>query len=376
MTRTRSRWWRPRSLQARFALWISLATGLSLAVFAVVAFLVAVAEEREEVASGAVEETDADIRNEILTAMAFAAPVGLLLATGGALWLARRALAPVDRVIRTASEITAERLDRRIEVPEREDELRELAMALNALLARLERGYQGLSLFAADVSHELRTPLAVIGNELEVALRRPRTAGEWEAAARSSLDELRRLGRLVAALLDLTRGDATAPSRSERLELAALVDEALAGQGAAAGRAEVALVNLAGRTRAEVDGIPAALASAVSNLVANAIRYSPPGGRVAVSVDDGSGGSCVALHIDDSGPGLDPGEVERIFAPFARGTQGRAADLRDGGAGLGLGLAIARRIVERHGGRLVASNRPAGGARFTIELPGASESPR
>src|SRR6185295_18417716 len=105
------------------------------------------------------------------------------LSTAGALWLSRRALAPVDRVIAAAREITVENLDRRIDVPARDDELRTLVLTLNDLLDRIERGHRALAMFAADASHELRTPIAAICSELEVALRRPRSADDWAQSA-------------------------------------------------------------------------------------------------------------------------------------------------------------------------------------------------
>jgi two-component system sensor histidine kinase BaeS len=105
------------------------------------------------------------------------------------------------------------------------------------------------------------------------------------------------------------------------------------------------------------------LSTAISNLVANAIRYTPRGGSITATVEAGDGAAHV--HVDDTGRGLTPGDLEAIFTPFARGAQAKTADA----AGLGLGLPIARRIAERHGGAIAASNRPTGGARFSLRLP-------
>src|SRR5262249_37338218 len=109
---------------------------------------------------------------------------------------------------------------------------------------------------------------------------------------------------------------------------------------------------------------------AVSNLFSNALRYTPPGGRVGAVVEVREPAR-VAIHVDDSGPGVDPGEIEAIFTPFARGARGRAADAgaADGPRGLGLGLSIAKRIAERHGGTIAVARSDMGGARFTVELP-------
>lgn len=351
---------RPRSLRARVALWMVIATSLSLAIFAVAAYIVVWVEE-------SIEHRDPEIaseatRRQVLTPLAIAAPIGLALSTVGALWLSRRALAPVDRTIAAAREITVEKLDRRIEVPERDDELRRLVLALNELLDRVELGHRALAMFAADASHELRTPIAAICSELEVALRRPRSPDEWAGSASTVLGELRRLARVVDSLLRFARADTAAGESNAEVELAALVDEVAAMHAAAARDAGVALV-----TRCETDvhiaGDADMLGTAISNLVANAIRYTPRGGAITASIELADGAAHV--HIDDTGRGLSPEDLDAIFTPFARGTQGKSADA----AGLGLGLPIARKIAERHGGAIAARNRPDGGARFSIRLP-------
>jgi two-component system OmpR family sensor kinase len=351
---------RLRSLRARVALWMFAATLLSLAIFAIAAYLVVRVEE-------STERADPDVaiaasRRQVLTPLAIAAPIGLALSTLGALWLSRRALAPVDRAISAAREITVENLDRRIEVPERDDELRTLVTALNDLLDRLERGHRALAMFAADASHELRTPIAAITSELEVALRRPRSPDEWAQSARTALGELRRLARVVDSLLRFARADAPGTANPQQVELAGLVDDVTAMHASAAREAGVELVALCD-TDVHIHGDADMLSTAISNLVANAIRYTPRGGAITASIELADGAAHV--HVDDTGRGLAPEELDAIFRPFARGTQGRSADA----AGLGLGLPIARKIAERHGGAIAARNRPSGGARFSIRLP-------
>src|SRR5213078_4002770 len=161
------------ALRGRVALWMVAAVSLSLALFTAAAYVVVRIEENVERGDAAV--ADAETRRQVFTALALAAPIGLALSIAGALWLSRRALAPVDRMIAAARNLTIQSLDRRIDVPERNDELHALAVALNDALDRLERGHRALAMFAADASHELRTPLAAICSELEVALRRPRS---------------------------------------------------------------------------------------------------------------------------------------------------------------------------------------------------------
>jgi len=356
-----------RSLRGRVALWMFAATALSLAIFAVAAYVVVRIEEN-------VERSDPDVavaeaRRQVLTPLAIAAPIALALSTAGALWLSRRALAPVDRVIAAAREITVENLDRRIDLPARDDELRALVLALNELLDRVERGHGALAMFAADASHELRTPIAAICSELEIALRRPRTPEEWSRSAQTSLDELRRLARVMDSLLRFAQADAARTAITDDVELAELVDDVTAMHASAA---RAAGVELAARyaTDVHVQCDADMLSTAISNLVANAIRYTPRGGTITALVE--RDGDAAIVHVDDTGRGLAPGELDAIFAPFARGSQSKAAD----SAGLGLGLPIARRIAERHGGTIAACNRPSGGARFSIRLPAQASSGR
>jgi signal transduction histidine kinase len=350
---------RLRSLRSRVALWMFVATSLSLTLFAIATYIVVRIEE-------SMERDDPQLaieasRRQVLTPLAITAPIGLALSTIGALWLSRRALAPVERVIAAARVITVASLDRRIDIPAREDELRTLVVAFNELLHRIERGHRALAMFAADASHELRTPIAAICTELEVALRRPRSTDEWVESARTALDELRRLARVVDSLLRFARADAPGPI-PEDIDLAGLVDDVTAMHASAARDAGVELVARCD-TNVHIAGDADMLSTAISNLIANAIRYTPRGGAITASVELAD--SAAHVHVDDTGRGLAPEELDDIFTPFARGMQGKSHH----GAGVGLGLPIARKIAERHGGALAARNRETGGARFSIRLP-------
>jgi two-component system OmpR family sensor kinase len=349
-----------RSLRGRVALWMFAASSMSLVIFAIAAYIVVRIAESVERADPDVAVAEA--RLQILIPLAIAAPIGLALSTAGAMWLSRRALAPVDRVIAAAREITVDNLDRRIDVPTRDDELRTLVVALNELLDRVERGHGALAMFAADASHELRSPIAAVCSELEIALRRPRTPEEWSRSAQTSLDELRRLARVTDSLLRFAQADAAHWQDRDDVELAGLVDDVTEMHAAAARAAGVAL---SARCTGDVHvrGDADMLSTAISNLVANAIRYTPRGGTITATVELGD--EAAHVHVDDTGRGLDPGDLDALFTPFARGVQARTADT----AGLGLGLPIARRIAERHGGAIAATNRPTGGARFSLRLP-------
>ncbi len=340
--------------------WVGASTAVALAVFAISAFFAVLYMESDEPSESPAEEaaeTTGDVLKEVLLAMAVAAPVGLGLAVGGAVWISRRALKPVDDVIAAARGMTVAHLDRRLPAPPGDDELARLVLTLNQLFERLERGQADLARFADDASHELRTPLSVVASELEIALRRPRTVAEWEATARTSLDEVQRLGRLVAAMLRLARADASSLSL-ERLDVTALIEAASEREG------DAVVVTRVGAEPVWIDGDGEALSVALSNLLDNAVRYAPPGGRVTIGVERRAGE--VLIHVDDTGPGVPPSARDAIFAPYARGA-GAPGD------GAGLGLAIARRIAEQHHGSLCAGDAPDGGARFTLGLPAAAE---
>ncbi len=360
-----------RSLRGRLAWWMLSSTLFTLAVFAAIAYSQVVLESREPLgddqgeAAGPVQ----DASEQVFHAMLLAAPLCLVLSVGGALWLSRRALSPLTRVISDASAMSPRDLKKRLAVPEHNDELRDLVLALNGLLGRLDQGFQALSSYAAAASHELRTPLAVIATELEVALRRPRSPEEWQCIAATSLDEARRLAKLVEALLDLARADVPSQEPLERVDLSELVDRALAVQ---APRDLERVQGVGEHAAVWVNARPVLLLNAIQELVRNGLRYSPAPGGVRVTIER-TGVSRVALHVDDCGPGVEPSEQLAIFEPFVRGQQGRAADrdIPEGQRGLGLGLAMVKRSVESCAGSVRVGRAPTGGARFTLQLTAA-----
>lgn len=356
-----------RSLSVTLGRWIGLSTALSLVVFATMAALVLQfaeeqeAQEEQRLGEAVEEEDEAFI--QVAMAMLVAAPIGVLLAVGSAQWLSRRAVERVTVVSATATRMTADRLGERLPVSPVGDELDALAVALNGLFARLADGVALQRQFAADASHELRSPLAVLSSTLEVARRRPRAGEEWEAVADRALAEVQHMTRLVEALLQLARAG-TIP-RSETVVMPALLQAVVERAAAAARQAGVQLqvdvdASLAVRGNREL------LAVALGNIVANAIAHSPAGAEVRVEARVGAGEVCV--RVADQGPGVAVQERERIFHPFVRG-DAAMADRGGVRVGLGLGLAIARRVVEAHGGQIFVDGEPPGGAVFTVRLP-------
>lgn len=359
------------SLSASLGRWIGISTAFSLAVFAATAALVlqfAEAQEAEDEMRGTAEPVEPldEALAEVSTAMLVAAPLGLLLAVSGARWLARRAVARVVAVSDTATRMTVEHLGERLPVSPAGDELDTLAVALNGLFARIEDGVALQRQFAADASHELRSPLAVLSTTLEVARRRPRTSEEWEAVSDRALHEVQHMTRLVESLLQLARAG-TIPQTAP-VAVQGLVDEVFSRLEAEATNAKVRLhAELAGPIAVQVDH--ELVTVALGNIVANAIAHSPEGGTVRVEAITGT--ADVSIRVADQGPGVPPQERERIFHPLVRGAAA-TADRVGRRVGLGLGLAIARRVVEGHGGQILVEDGPGGGAVFSFCLPRAA----
>jgi signal transduction histidine kinase len=228
------------------------------------------------------------------------------------------------------------------------------------MLGRLEAAFEHERRFVANASHELRTPLAMLRTELELALRRPRSHDELEAALRSAAQETNRLSQLAEDLLLIARADQGGlPIRTERIaaeELLATVAERFTRP--ARERGQQVEVRPA---RAFIHADPLRVEQALANLVENALTHG--GGAIdlfAVERDD-----IVELHVTDAGPGFPDGFLDRAFDRFSRADEARSA------GGSGLGLSIVALIAQAHGGSAGASNRPAGGADVWLALPRA-----
>ncbi len=289
-------------------------------------------------------------------------PLGLGLAVAGGAVIARAALGPVGEMSRSARRITAEDLSERVASRGTGDELDHLADTLNAMLARLEGAFAQMRRFAADAAHELRTPLTALKGGIEVALRAERPAAEYRRVLQSSLEEVERLIRLAEDLLLLSRASAGVEGARKPVDLEPLVLDVLdVGTQLAPGTGVA--VRLTGSAPAAVRGDAGELRRAILNLVENAVKYTGEGGRVEVSLACSDGWAVIV--VQDTGPGIDPADAERIFQPFVRLDVARAR--ATGGAGLG--LSIARSIVLDHGGTLTVESAPGAGSRFTIRLP-------
>lgn len=290
-------------------------------------------------------------------------PLGLMLPVlGVAIWLIVGAqLRPLDRVAASVRERKPDALDPLAEtgLP---DEIRPLVSALNDLLARLRAAIDAQQAFVADAAHELRTPLTAVRLQAQLADKATEPAEKAEAFAqlRGGID---RAARLVEQLLNLARHEA-APALHEPVSLLALAQDVVADLTPVA-EARRQDLGLADSTPVTVEGDPSALRMLLRNLVDNAIRYTPAGGRIDVSVGRSIG--VPWLRVTDTGPGIPPEDRERVFNRFFR----RAGS---GAPGTGLGLAIVHTIVRQHGALIDLDDNPAGGGlRVTVRFPAAAD---
>ena len=299
---------------------------------------------------------------DLLLILLLGLPVAVALAGLGGYTLARRALAPVERMTGRARLITAERLSDRLPVDHPDDEMGRLATVFNETLARLEGSFEHMRQFTADVSHELRTPLTALRSVGEVGLREHRGDAEYRSIIGSMLEEADRLASLVDRLLTLSRAEmGQVTSARDDIDLQALAEEVVSHLSVLAEeRKQSIAVECFGTPRASGDRF--AVRQAVINLVDNAIKFSPAGGRIRIRVAETP--RDVVLDVIDSGPGIDAESRPRIFDRFYRARTATGA-----APGTGLGLSIAKGAVEANAGRLTLEGSDAGGSTFRITLP-------
>ncbi len=294
----------------------------------------------------------------------------LLLAVGGALgcaavglgswFLLGGALDPVRRITRTAATISREDLSKRIDYNGPDDEIGELARTMDAMLDRLENAFAAQERFISDVSHELRTPLTIVKGHLQVLDRQEEPSPALVKQEHELvIDELDRMNRLVGDLLTLARATRTDFLRKERIEVDLLLTSLIA-QGTHLGEREWLIDALPGGI---VEADQDRLTQVFLNLMQNAVAHTAAGQVIALGGSDASSGRAVSLWVRDEGEGMDEEVREHVFERFYRGV-GESA-----GGRLGLGLAIAKALVDAHGGEIRVESAPGQGSRFVVSLP-------
>jgi heavy metal sensor kinase len=312
------------------------------------------------VVAQSLEKVDESVER-VLVLLLLAGPAALLATALGGWWLARKALRPVQRMTSLAKQIGIDRLDERIPRPRATDEIGYLALTLNEMLERLERGVEEKHRLVADASHELRTPLAAMRAELDISLRGDDLSAAARVVLESTLEEVERMSRTVDNLLTLARVD------EGGLELlAGRVDLAQASEAAAESLRSLANANgvrlEVGGEPCEVRADPQRMHQALINFIENAIKYARPGGDVQVTT--WCDGDEVGVTVSDNGPGIPGTARPHVFDRFYRVDPARGR-----GGGSGLGLAICREIATAHGGRVYVDSEEGEGSAFTLALP-------
>lgn len=289
---------------------------------------------------------------------------------GGALageFLASVTLKPLRKMIGTVRQITAENMSLRVDVPDSQDEIRQLAETFNDMLRKIGQVLLSQGQFIQDVSHELRTPLTIMRGELEVALKRRRTPGEYHAILASTLEEAKKVGTLLEDLLTLARCESSpaAPAREET-DISLALEEIIEDMRTLASQKGITVESSCGQGVLLPVDRPR-LVRAFLNILDNAVKYTPENGSISVEV--ARVGQSVAVTVADTGMGIPEEDLPRIFDRFYQADKSRSS------AGFGLGLSISRSIIEAHGGTVTVESRQGEGTVFCITLPSGTALP-
>jgi len=309
------------------------------------------------------EDEASDTLGTLLLILGISYPATLLLASFGGIFLAGRALAPIDRLTRLARRLSAEDLSQRLDLALPDDEVGRLAHTFDEMLERLDGAFRRQRQFTADASHELRTPLTAIKGQVEVTLSKQRSVAAYQEVLQAVNEEVDRLIRLVGSLLTLARADAgQIPLAVEEVDLAQLVAGAVEQVRPLAIERGVEL-SVAFGPAATLQADEDLLLQLLLNLLDNAVKYTPSGGEVTVGWDAKDGG--LELWVRDTGVGIAAEHLPHVFDRFYR--VARARSRAEGGTGLG--LSICKWIAEAHGGSLSATSVLGKGSTFTVRLP-------
>lgn len=287
--------------------------------------------------------------------------LGLSVLSG---WLmARRVLQPIEAITQEARTIEAQDLSRRLPVANPQDEIGQLAGVLNSLLSRLERAFTQMRQFTADAAHELRTPLAVLRCGMEVLAGKTRSPEEYQEALGTHIEEVSHLSRIVDNLFTLARADAGKQEFEwEEVNLSGLLQEVYE-QAELMAEAKGLSVSLHADSKVSVRGDRLRLKQLLLNLIDNAVKYTPGGGKVQLAVDREE--SWARVMVEDSGIGIPAEALSHIFDRFYRVDKAPSLDNTGGG----LGLNICQWIAQAHGGKIAVQSRVGYGSTFIVSLP-------
>ncbi len=282
-------------------------------------------------------------------------------------WMAGRALKPLNAVAQTAASISGESLNLRIPKRGAGDELDHLIESFNGMVDRLQTSFNQVRQFSIDVSHELRTPLTAIRGQLDVAMFTARSAEDYRQAIESAIEDVEQMGNIVKSLLHLSQAEmGQVALAKDPLDLAAVV-KGVVDQFDVPAELEGIELGAELNHHVTVQGDKTQLDRLVSNLLANAMKYTGKGGKVRVGVFPK--GESVDLIVEDTGRGIAPEHLPHIFDRFYRAPDGNASPDR----GLGLGLSFVQWIAKAHGAKIHVDSRPGAGTRFIVTFPVESE---
>jgi heavy metal sensor kinase len=303
--------------------------------------------------------------HQLLLILLIAVPAALLIASAGGLFLANKALRPVDEITQIARRIGSGDLGQRIRIKRVNDELGRLASTFNEMIAKLERLFHQVKRFTADASHELKTPLTILRGEVEVGLKKKRGQREYQRILGSNLEEISRMSRIVDDLLTLSRADmGEITMERKEIDLSSLAREVWEDLQIMAQDKGV-LLKFMGDGFTKMEGDPLFLRQLILNLTENGLKYTSPGGKVELKVEGDQDQGVARILVSDTGVGIPQKDLKRVFDRFFRVDKARSRDT----GGTGLGLSICQWIAHAHEGKIEVKSKVGKGSTFTVTLP-------
>jgi two-component system OmpR family sensor kinase len=306
-----------------------------------------------------------EVTDNVFYNFLFITPLALLISIIGGWFLAHKSLKPVDELTKTAKEITAQNLSRRLPSLRADDELSRLTEQFNDMISRLQASFAQIQQFSADASHELRTPLTIMRGEIEVALRNQRLSKDSRELLNSINDELIRLSSIVESLMILVKSDTgRLVFNMQPIALDEFIEE-LFEETKVLAESKRIRVKLERSQPIRINGDTVRLKQLFLNLIDNALKYTPPRGQVTLTLTKKEGDA--VLSVKDNGIGIPRKDQTKIFERFYR--VDRSEDNVEDAGGSGLGLSIAKWITEAHNGSIEVKSREGRGSTFVVRLP-------
>ncbi len=301
------------------------------------------------------------VEERLIRSLFIGLPILLLMAAIAGYLVMRRALTPVESMIRAAESYTFNEPHKRLPTTGNEPRIEALGLALNRMLDRLNSAYSHVNRFTSDAAHELRTPLTIIRGELELIARKEKLPPDTDEAIKTVLEEMTRLSGLVDNLIALSRMDSLwGKTAHDTVDLLDLALETIDQMHLLLEEKHLTVTKPRGPA-VLLPGDRGRLKQVLVNLLGNAIKYTAPGGRITIQIR--AEGMMAVVMVEDTGIGIDPEHQQRVFDRFYRVSPDRGAD------GAGLGLAIVKSICQAHGGTVSVRSKPSVGSCFVVEVP-------